>query len=704
MGSINMKEMLSKDLEKFFNPDSIAVVGASRDPDKIGYELIRNLKEGGYPGKIYPVNPKADKILGLKCYHSIDEIPDVADIALISVPAKIVPDAVEECGKKGIKGVIVIASGFSEVGNVELENRLTDVVHKYDMNLLGPNVVGTMNNNIRMNASFAPYLPYPGKIGMVSQSGAMIIALNSRTWVDRIGMSHLISIGNMADLNFSDVVEYLEEDPDTVCISLYVEGLKEGRRFVDVARKSKKPIVMLKSGVSKHGSIAAASHTGSLAGSDKVYEGALQQCGVIRAQTIDDLFDKSLTLSIQPTMKGDRALIITNGGGIGVLATDAAEKYGLPIQTPPEDLKKQLKETMPEFGSSNNPIDLTAMAGQISYHEAVSRALQHDWVDGLVVMYCEVSTLDPQIAARGILRGKIESETDKPVCVAMVGGEQTQRASEWLQKNGIPAFPSPERAVSALATLRKHEILNNALCSTLSRPEKMEEDKAKKLIRDAKKNGVKFLSEKDSKEVLSHYGIRTNKTVLARDKQELIGLAKTFEFPVVLKIQSPDITHKTDVGGVKLDIKNEKELESAFDEMLENVKRNKPEARIDGVVVEEMLRPGVEVIIGSVSDPTFGPSVMFGLGGITVEVLEDVSFRMAPVCYEDAASMISETMASKLLGEIRGKKQKDVNSLMDMIVRFSWIAADNPEIKEIDANPVMVYEDGSVVVDARIIL
>lgn len=699
-----MNELLSRGLEKFFNPDSIAVVGASRDPDKIGYELVRNLKEGGYPGKIYPVNPKADKILGIKCYHSVDEIPEAADIALLSVPAKYVPDAAEECGKKGIKGIIVIASGFSEVGHVDLEKRLADTVHKYNMNLLGPNVVGTMNNKIRMNASFAPYLPYPGKIGMVSQSGAMIIALNSRTWVDRIGMSHLISIGNMADLNFSDVVEYLEDDDGTVCISLYVEGLKDGRRFVDVARKSKKPIVMLKSGVSKHGSMAAASHTGSLAGSDKVYEGALQQCGVIRAQTIDDLFDKSLTLSNQPTMKGDRALIITNGGGIGVLATDAAEKYGLPIQTPPDDLKHQLKETMPEFGSANNPIDLTAMAGQISYHESVKRALENEWVDGLVVMYCEVSTLDPQIAARGILRGKIESETDKPICVAMVGGEQTQRASEWLQKNGIPAFPSPERAVNALATLRKHEILNNALCSTLSRPDRMDTEKARKLILDAKEKGTKIFTERESKELMSLYGIHTNKTVLAKDRNELIDIAKTFKFPVVLKIQSPDITHKFDVGGVKLDISDENELEAAYDEMIASVKRNKPEARIDGVVLEEMLQPGLEVIIGSVNDPTFGPSVMFGLGGITVEVLEDVSFRMAPVCYEDAETMIAETMASKLLGEIRGRKQKDVNALIDMIVRFSWIAADNPEIKEIDANPVIVYEDGSVVVDARIIL
>lgn len=694
----------AESLERFFNPNSVAIVGASRNPDKIGYELVRNLKEGGFNGLIYPVNPGAQRILGFKCYKSILDIPDEVDIAVLAIPAKYTPEAAEECGKKGVKGIIVIASGFSEVGNNDLEEQLAKVVRKYGMRLLGPNVVGLMNNNIRMNASFAPYLPYPGKIGMVSQSGAMIVALDARTWIDRIGMSFLISIGNMADLSFSDVVRFLEGDKNTVCISLYVEGLNDGKRFIEVARKSRKPIVMLKSGTSKQGLIAAASHTGSLAGSDKVYDGALRQCGVIRADTIDDLFDKSLVLSIQPTMKGQHALVITNGGGIGVLATDAAEKYELPLESPPEDLSKILKGYMPEFGSVRNPIDLTAMANTVSYQDSVREALKNDWVDGLVVLYCEVATLDPQVAAKGILRGVIEADTDKPVSVAMVGGEHTKNASDWLQKNGIPAFPSPERAVNALATLRTHEILNTLLCSTLSEPRNMNRDEARNIIAKAKKSGLKILSEKDSKDVLANYGIEVNKTVLARSERELIERSGEFRFPVALKIQSPDITHKFDVGGVKLDIRNERELGEAYREMITVVKRNRPDAKIDGVVIEEMLQPGLEVIIGSINDPTFGPSVMFGLGGITVEVMSDVSFRVAPICYEDAQAMIFETMAGKLMGEIRGKKRKDINKLIDTIVRFSWLAHDFPEIREIDANPVMVYEYGIIAVDARIIL
>lgn len=692
------------DLNKIFNPKSVAVIGASRDPDKIGYQIVLNLKDGGYTGRIIPVNPKAEEILGIKCYPSLKDVSGDIELALLAIPAKYTPAAAKECAERGVLGIIVVASGFSEVGNRQLEDDLVNAIKGYKTRLLGPNVVGVMNNTLRMNSSFGPYLPYPGKIGMVSQSGAMIVALDARTWVDRIGMSYLVSIGNMADLNFSDLVKFLVNNEDTSCISLYVEGLKNGRKFLDVAKRSKKPIVMLKSGRSIHGSIAASSHTGSLAGSDKVYDGAMKQAGILRANTIDDLFDKSLALSLQPTMKGPNMLIITNGGGIGVLATDAGEMYGVPVETPSDDLRNKLAKYMPEFGSSRNPIDLTAMATGSSYQDAVRTALDDDGVDGLVVLYCEVSNLDSQSAARGILKGKMESKSHKPICVGFVGGEQTHRAIEWLQKNEIPSYPSPEKAVMAMSTLRQHEKLNQSLCIVNQEIEGPDKSSVSKMIAEFKKSGTTVLNEMDSKKIFSLYGIDVNHMELARDEKELVALSGKFKFPVAMKIQSPDITHKFDVGGVKLNVDSAEAMMTAFRDILASVKEKAPNARIDGVVVEDMMKPGLETIVGTIHDPSFGPTVMFGMGGTNVEVLGDVSFRVAPICHDDATAMISETMISKLFKGTRGRKDLDSEAVKDILVKISWLTINHPEIKEIDANPVIVYDTGAVAIDARIIL
>ncbi len=691
-------------IRNIFTPSSVAVVGASRDPDKIGYQIVLNLKDGGYGGKVFPINPKASEILGYKCFPSLTDVPDTIDLAILSVPAKYTPQVAKECAKKNVKGVIVVASGFSEVGKQDLEQELLESLSGSKTRILGPNVVGLMNNVIRLNASFAPYLPYPGKIGMISQSGAMIIALDARTWVDRIGMSYLISIGNMADLNFADIVNFLVKDKGVACISLYVEGMKNGREFIEVARGSEKPIVMLKSGRSMHGSLAASSHTGSLAGSDKVYDGAMKQCGILRADTIDDLFDKSLALSLQPTMKGGRLLIITNGGGIGVLATDAAATNGLPVETPSDELRQKLACCMPEFGSSKNPIDLTAMANGESYQRAVSIALDDDEIDGVVALYCEVSNLDPQEAAKAILKGRMESNSKKPLCTAFVGGEHTRRSIEWLQKNEIPSYPSPEKAIMAMATLRQHEILGDNVSEGAKPVEGLDKQGVSDYIAKAKSDGKSWLNESEAKKVFSMYGIKVNAEILATSEEELPDVAKNVNFPVAVKIQSPDITHKFDVGGVKLNVKNLEELTEAYRQIMESVKSKNPKAKIEGIVVEDMLEPGVETIVGSIRDPAFGPSVMFGMGGTNVEVLGDVAFRVSPISKADARSMISETMVSKLFKGTRGRPDLDYKAVADTLVRLSWLSYNHPEIKEIDANPVLVYADGAVAVDARIIL
>jgi acetyl coenzyme A synthetase (ADP forming)-like protein len=691
------------DIQKLFKPASIAVIGASSDPDKIGYQIVLNLKDGGYKGKIFPVNPKAKEILGFRVYPDVAAIGEKIDLALLSVPAAITPQVAEECGKAGVGSIIVVASGFSEVGNSDLEARLLDSAKKYNVRMLGPNVVGLLSNPMRMNASFAPFLPYAGKIGMVSQSGAMIIALDAKTWVDRIGMSYLVSIGNMADLDFSDILTYLVNDEDTSCITLYVEGIKNGRRFLDVGRNSNKPIVMLKAGKSKHGSVAASSHTGSLAGSDKIYDGAMKQAGILRADTIDDLFDMSLALSLQPTMKGPNLLIITNGGGIGVLATDASEMYGIPIDTPSDELRHKLAAFMPSFASTKNPIDMSAMATGNTYQDVITNALQDPGVDGVVVLYCEVSNLDPQVAAKSILKGKIESGVDKPVCVGMVGGEATERAIEWLQKNEIPSYTSPEKAVMAMSTLRKHEVLNqNRKAATDVKG--IRRDDVDAILREKVSSGNRLVSEIESKKIFSLYGIHVNSSELATNEEELKNVARNFQFPVVLKIQSKDISHKFDVGGVILNIKNMDALMDSYHQMIKTVSQKAPDAKIDGVVVEEMLRPGLETIVGTAVDPSFGPSVMFGMGGTNVEAIGDVTFRVAPVDSFNARQMISETLAGRLFKGTRGRKDLDMDSVIDTIQKIGLLAYNHPQIKEIDVNPLTVYEDGCIAVDARIIL
>ncbi|MEM0298584.1 MAG: acetate--CoA ligase family protein [Thermoplasmata archaeon] len=692
-------------LDYMFKPKSIAIVGASRDPHSIGFSVVKNLLDSKYGGKIFPVNPKADEILDLKCYHNVMEVPDEIDLAVITVPAAITPGVVEECGKKGVKGVAIIASGFSEIGREDLEEKVLEIAKKYNIRILGPNIVGIMSNPMKMNASFGPYLPYPGKITMISQSGALLIALDSRTWVDRVGMSYLISIGNMSDLDFADVIEYFKNDEDTKCISLYVEGIKNGRKFIDVCKKIlEKPIVALKSGISERGSIAAASHTGSLAGSGKVYSAAFKQATVVQAYTLDDLFDRSLALSLQPPMRGENLLIITNGGGVGVLATDAAEKYGIPLKDPPEDLKEKLKQIMPEFGSVKNPIDITGMASAEWYGKALKIALQHPWVNGVTVLYCETSVSDPRELSMEIFEASNCNRSDKPITVSYVGGEVTERAIEWLQKKGIPVFRSPDRAISAMAALREYGRFIEKGFDEFYRFEDVEVNKVREILDKIKNEGRNYVTEVEAKEILAAYKIPVAKTLLAKNKDEAIQLSKNLKYPLVAKIVSPQIIHKSDVGGVVLNIKNEIELEQAYDKIMNNVKKNVSNAEILGIALQEMAPQGVESIIGSTKDIQFGPTVMFGLGGIFVEIMKDVSFRIAPFSKSTAIDMINELNGKSILYGVRGEKPKDIESLSDAISRISQLVTEFPEIKELDANPTLVYENGICVVDARIIL
>jgi acetyltransferase len=697
-----------KAINSTLRPSTVAVIGASNTPGKIGFSVVDNLIKGKFAGKIYPINPTTTEILGLKSYPSISDVPGKIDSAIITVPAKLLPQVTEECGKKGVKGIIVITSGFSEVGRKDLEDQIVATAKAYDMRVLGPNIVGSLSNSDKFNGSFAPCLPLPGKSSLISQSGALLIALDAATYTRKVGFDKLISIGNMSDIDFADLIEWLDDDKDTSCVSLYIEGIKDGRRFIEVSQKSHKPIIALKSGVSAHGAAAAASHTGSLAGAAKIYGAAFKQAGIIQATDLNDLFNRTQALSLEPPMKGENLLILTNGGGVGVLATDAAEKYGLPLKFAPEDVQAELKKHMPEFGSAKNPVDLTGMAGNDWYYETVKYAFSHKWTDGLVVLYCETAVTNPMEIAQAIHKAIVDSKVkNKPVTISFVGGERSDAAMAWLVENGIPAYSAPDLAVNAMAALHDYAVLHEKKASFDFKSDAKARKTAMDIISKARADGRDSLTEIEAKQVFGAYGLLVTNTQLAKSEEEAVALAKKVGFPIVMKIVSPDILHKSDAGGVKVNITDEAGVRSAYNTILTNAKAYKATANIHGIAIQEMAPKGTEVILGSVNDPTFGPTIMFGLGGIFVEVLKDVTFRVAPVSEDQATDMLGEIKAAAILAGARGEAPRDRKALANTICKYSTMILDlRDEIAESDANPVLVYEDkkGLKVVDARIIL
>jgi len=667
-------------LNGLFQPKSVAVIGASATPGKIGYTVLENLLKSKYKGGIYPVNPKSDEILGIKCYSRILDVKEQVESAIITIPAKFVSQIVDECGEKGIKGLMIITSGFSEVGLDELEKEIVAKSHSYGMRVLGPNIVGVLSNSDDFNGSFAPFLPFKGSASLVSQSGALLIGIDAQTYVRGIGFDKLISIGNMSDVNFADTIEWLDQDEKTSCISLYIEGLNDGRRVIDVGRKASKPIIALKSGISTHGAEAAATHTGT----------------------------RTLVLSLQPPMKGDNVLIITNGGGVGVLATDSAEKFGVPLKFAPPQLQEELKKYMPSFGSAKNPVDLTGMAGDAWYHDTVKIAFEHDWVDGLVILYCETAMTDPLGIAKSIKKAVDDTGIkNKPIIVSFVGGERSIKAMRWLVENGIPAYGGPDVALNAIGALKEYAKIREDSHEKPTTYDDVNRDKALDVINFARNDGREALTEIEAKQVFDAYGLPVTHAKVATSEDEAVSLAEEIGFPIVMKIVSPDILHKSDAGGVRVDVNSIEDVRKFYNEIIENAKAYNADADIHGVVIQEMAPWGTEVILGSINDPTFGPTMMFGLGGIFVEVLKDVTFRVAPFSKKQATEMLGEINAAPILSGIRGEKPKDREVLADTICRFAYMIYDlRDEISESDANPVLVYDegDGLKVADARILL
>ncbi|ENN95728.1 acetyl CoA synthetase [Methanocaldococcus villosus KIN24-T80] len=685
---------------KLFYPKSVAVIGATKKEGKVGYAILKNLLK--FNGKIYPVNPKYDNIFNLKCYKSVLDIDDEIDLAIIAVPNVAVPQVLEECGKKGIKYAVIISAGFSEVGNYELEEEVKNIIKKYGIRVIGPNCLGIMNTHINLNATFSKIFPPKGGVSIVSQSGAVLNAILDIAPLLNIGFSKVVSLGNKIDIQESDLLEYFLEDDDTEIIVLYIEGLKD-KRFLKVAKKvaKKKPIIVLKAGRSEEGKRAAKSHTGSLAGDDVVYDTAFKEAGIIRAKTFEELIDLIHIFSTQPIMEKNEIGVITNAGGFGVLAADACADHNLKLANFEKSTIEKLKEVLPETANITNPLDIIGDATPERYEKATKILLEDKNIHGLLVILTPQEMTEPLKVAEILANLK----RDKPLITSFVGGVSVKGAKSYLRKHGIPAYITPENGIKALSYLYKYSLIK---VKEDYDPylDKIEKEFLK--IYEENKEIIKSLldrpNEYKAKQLLKLYGFDIPKGYLAKSKYEAIEYAKKFK-KVVLKIVSPQILHKTEAHGV---IINPDDVGEAYDMLIKNAleygKRKNINVEIEGVLVEEFIDGDkVELIIGGKRDEIFGPVIMVGLGGVFVEVLKDVAFGIYPITKDFAHEMLKSLKSYKILEGVRGREGKDIDYIIETLMKISVFMNIHKEIKELDLNPIFVFKKGGCIADARII-
>lgn len=693
-------------LDAFFNPKSIAVIGASREPQKVGHRVFRNLIESDFPGGLYPINPNANKLLGFKCYKSILDVPDDIDLAVIVVPAKIVPSIVEECGLKGVKGIVIISAGFSEVGRegAQLEREIIGLCRKYGMRMQGPNCLGLISVQSRVNASFASAMPQPGNIAFISQSGALGSTILNWAIRNEIGFTKFISLGNEADLNAADFLEALEDDEETKVIGLYIEGIKEGKRFIEVARKvvRKKPIIAIKSGTTDAGIRAVSSHTGSLAGSDTAFSAAFKKAGIIRANTLEELFNLILAFSFQPIPKGNRILIVTNGGGPGILAADACEKMGLNLPLLEYEIRENLRKLIPPHASLNNPLDVLGDADEKRYRLALEAGLKSDNVDGIIVILTPQAVTPSEEVARVVV--ELGKGSSKPIIASFMGFEENSSVIKTLKRGQIPNYAFPETAAFVFKSMYDYNLILSLPTEEHIPKIRIDENMIREIIENAKSEGRSSLTIDEAIKIAKAAGIPVPKAAIAKSRGEAGKLADVIGYPVVMKIVSPDILHKTDIGGVILDVKTHEEVEKNYELLLRRAQLTMPGAKVMGVLVQKMAPVGKEVIVGSIRDRQFGPLIMFGLGGIYVNFLKDVSYRLCPLTRREAAKMIEETRAYVLLRGVRGEPPSDIDAIIDVILRVAQIMIKFEEIIEMEINPLFVYKsgEGCLGVDIRV--
>ena len=698
---------MKRQLDKIFYPKSIAVIGASVKEHTVGYAILRNMLDSGYEGAIYPINLKYRTIQGVKSYRTIKSLPEVPDLAIIATPAATVASLVGECGQFGISGVYIISAGFKEAGptGMAMYDSIKAVARKYRINIIGPNCLGFMNPAIHLNATFANKMAMPGNVAFISQSGALCTSILDWSLAQQFGFSHFVSIGSMLDIGFHDLIDYFGMDHNTSCIILYMESLSNARAFMSAARafSRSKPIIVLKAGKSQEGARAALSHTGSLAGNDDAYAAAFRRAGIIRVDTVAQLFNMAQALAMQPTPKGNRLAIVTNAGGPGILATDYLMGHGGRLPDLKPTTLNHLNKVLPSSWSRKNPVDVLGDASPNQFAEAVHACLNDEATDGVLAILTPQAIADATEVAQEL--ASLQRHTNKTVLACWMGEEEVQEGRNILEANSIPTYRFPESAVDVFLRMYSHKKHLELLYETPPNiPKRFVPNKseAKKIIENAITKGQQALEEQQSKAVLAAYGIPVNTTFLAKNLTEAVQHALEIGFPVVLKIASPDIPHKTDVGGVVLNINSEEGVRNAYHSILEKAAKEAPQAALHGVLVEKMHRKRYELLIGMHQDEVFGPLIVFGMGGITVEVFQDHNTAIPPLNMSLAQQLIEETKVFQLLSGFRGRPAVDLEALKFELYKFSYLAVDFPSITSIDINPYVVDETGGIALDAQI--
>lgn len=679
---------MSESLLPFFQPKGVVVVGASTSPEKLGYGVARNLIQSGYAGAIHLVAQKSGELFGKTTHTSLKDIPDPVDLAILIVPTQSTPQVIEDCGQRGIKAAVIVSAGFREVGEegAALEKQCLEVAQKHGVRLLGPNCIGTIDTHFPLDTTFLqPPMPTQGGVGFISHSGAFAAAIVDWARGQGFGFSRIVSLGNQADVNETDMLPMFAGDISTKVIVMYMESISDGRRFVRTASEvtRHKPVIALKVGRFEAGQKAAASHTGALAASDTAFDAAFEKSGVLRAETAEQMFDWARALENCPLPKGNKIGILTNAGGPGVIAADSLEHHGMVLTRLADTTLNALSAILPSAANTHNPVDMLASASPSQYAECLQILLADNNVDAVMVILPPPPMFKAEEVARKI--NEVIGKFDKPVVIALLGSTLVENAKDEFQNAGIPTYPFPERAASALAALVKR-------AKSLDRRPPTENYTVNSL-----RSAVRLPDE-----LMQAYGIPTAPIKLARDENEAVAIANELGFPIVMKIASPDILHKSDVGGVLLDINDTAALQSGYAQMMERMEKLVPPPRIDGVHLQRQVAGGQEVIVGMVHDQQFGPLMMFGSGGVEVEGLKDVAFALGPLNQAEAEVMMRQTWAGRKLKGFRSIPSVDEEAVKDVLVKLSQLAAEHEEIEEIEINPLRVLAKGAVAVDVRI--
>jgi acetate---CoA ligase (ADP-forming) len=701
-------------LRPFFRPRSVAVVGASRDPTSIGYRILDALVRNHFHGSVYPVNPKASVIGSLRAYPSVRDLPEPVDLAVIAVPREIVLQAVDDCAARGVRALVVITAGFAEADaeGRALQQTLRDKVRENGMRMVGPNCLGVLNTDpaVSLNATFTSVFPPPGRVALSSQSGALGLAILELARQHRLGLSTFVSVGNKADVSTNDLLQYWEEDEATSVILLYLESFGNPRRFARIARRvsRSKPIVAVKAGRTLAGTRAAGSHTAALAANDVAVDALFHQTGVIRADTLDEMFDLAAALGSQSLPRGRRVAIVTNGGGPGILCADACEAGGLVLPELSEAVKARLREFLPVSASVTNPVDMIASASPDHYRQTIETVLAANDIDALVVIYIPVdrSTMSPMIAAirEGIVAGRAAGGTGKPVLACLMAEDGVNVPLE-LGSETVPSYAFPEAAARVLSKVATHAEWRSRPLGTIPEFRDIQPATAREICRKAlHERGAGWLSAEETRSVLTAMNLPVAPGGLAHTADEAEAIAQSLGFPVAVKLASHHLIHKTEIGGVHLNLTSTAAVREAYEKIRDRLVKDNNLAAMEGVLVQPMFSSGVEVMAGVTHDPLFGPLIAFGLGGIHVEILGDVRFRITPLTDRDAAEMVREIRGYRLLEGYRGHQPADVEAVQNILLRLSRLVEEVPEIKELDLNPIFALApgEGCRIVDARI--